>query len=222
MDEITAEMIERGRSPDGRSQRRRRGVKVREAREKLTTSDTGHRGCDVGLLRAYASARLHSAVPASALIAMVAALTRYWMEGELEIVWTTFAFSTLLLCYGFAKRLDQLADAEINVISWRSKFVAAEFAHGLVWASMAALLLQAGDPNAKAFVLAMLMLAAAFNTMVDGDDSDRRLCDRHADLASPSSLVCASPRSRTRASRCSPSSARRRCSSWCWPSASTM
>jgi two-component system cell cycle sensor histidine kinase PleC len=168
MDEITAEMIERGRGQDPRasSQRRKRGVKVQEAREKLTTSDTGHRGCDVGLLRAYASARLHSAGPASALIAMVAGLTRYWMDTELELVWTTLAFSSLLLCYVLAKRLDKLSDAEINVVHWRSKLVAAEFAHGLVWASMAGLLLQANDPNANAFVVAMLMLAAAFNTMV--------------------------------------------------------
>jgi two-component system cell cycle sensor histidine kinase PleC len=168
MDEITAEMIERGRGQDplASSQRRKRGVKVQEAREKLTTSDTGHRGCDVGLLRAYASARLHSAGPASALIAMVAALTRYWMDTELELVWTTLAFSSLLLCYVLAKRLEKLPDSDINVVHWRSKFVAAEFAHGLVWASMAGLLLQPGDPNANAFVVAMLMLAAAFNTMV--------------------------------------------------------
>jgi two-component system cell cycle sensor histidine kinase PleC len=71
-------MIQRGRGKDPRlvAERRRRGLKVREAREKLTTSDTGHRGCDVGLLRAYASTRIHSAVPATALIALVAALTR--------------------------------------------------------------------------------------------------------------------------------------------------
>ncbi|MBU3889433.1 sensor histidine kinase [Methylosinus sporium] len=168
MNDITAEMIERGRGKDPRAlaERRRRSAKVRQARERLTSSDTGHRGCDVGLLRAYASARIHSAVPATALIAMVAALTRYWMEGELVIIWTVLAFSSLLLCYGLAKKLERLLDDEINVVGWRSKFVAAEFLHGLVWAAMALLLLQAKDPNAKAFVTAMLMLAAAFNTMV--------------------------------------------------------
>jgi two-component system cell cycle sensor histidine kinase PleC len=168
MSEVTAEMIERGRSGDPRaaSERRRRSMKVREARERLTTSDTGHRGCDVGLLRAYASARLHSAVPATALIAMVAGLTRFWMEGEATIVWAVLAFSSLLLCYGLAKRLERLPDDQINVVRWRGKFVIAEFVHGVVWASMTLLLLHASDPNAKAFVTAMLMLAAAFNTMV--------------------------------------------------------
>jgi two-component system cell cycle sensor histidine kinase PleC len=55
MSEVTAEMIERGRGldPQTATQKRRLGARVRQARERLTTSDTGHRGTDLELLRAY-------------------------------------------------------------------------------------------------------------------------------------------------------------------------
>lgn len=49
MTEVTAEMIERGRGTDPRvaTERRRLAAKVREAREKLTSSGSGHRAFDV-------------------------------------------------------------------------------------------------------------------------------------------------------------------------------
>lgn len=168
MSEVTAEMIERGRGLDPRAAtgRRKRGAKVQEARERLTTSDTGHRGCDVGLLRAYATTRVNSAVSATALILTVALLTHYWVGSDAAIVWAALAFSSLILCHGLAKRLEALEDARINVVGWRTKFVVAEFIHGVVWAGLAFLLLRSNDPNARTFVTAMLLLASAFNTMV--------------------------------------------------------
>ena len=168
MSEVTAEMIERGRGLDPRAAtaRRKRGAKVKEAREKLTTSDTGSRGCDVELLRAYASTRVGSALSALAMILVVTALAFYWVPSNAVIVWTVLAFSSLILCYGFAKRLNQLDDTLVTPRNWRTKFVVAELIHGVVWAGMAALLLGSHDPNAKTFVISMLLLAAAFNTMV--------------------------------------------------------
>jgi two-component system cell cycle sensor histidine kinase PleC len=168
MSEVTAEMIERGRGldPKAASQRRRRGAKVRQARERLTTSDTGHRGCDLELLRAYAAARTSSAVSAVALILMVTLLSLYWVTTNAVVIWTVLAFSSLILCYGMAKRLGGLEDDRITVKDWRTKFVVTELIHGVIWASMAAMLLGSRDPNAKTFVIAMLLLTAAFNTMV--------------------------------------------------------
>ncbi|PWB81899.1 MAG: two-component sensor histidine kinase [Methylocystaceae bacterium] len=168
MSEVTAEMIERGRGHDPRaaSERRKRGAKVRQAREKLTTSDTGHRGCDVGLLRAYAAARVGSALSATTLILTVALLTHLWVGAGYGLVWAALAVFSLVLCYGLAKRLQRTPDEQINVLGWRTKVVAVELVHGVVWAALAFLLLRAGDPNAKTFITAMLLLAAAHNTMV--------------------------------------------------------
>lgn len=168
MSEVTAEMIERGRGvdPETATTRRRLGAKVRQARERLTTSDTGHRGCDLELLRAYAETRVDSAISAVALIAMMTLLSLYWVSAGAALVWSVLAFSSLVLCYGMARLLQSLEDSKVMVMRWRKKFVATEFIHGLVWAGVAALMLNAKDPNARTFVITMLLLSAAFNTMV--------------------------------------------------------
>lgn len=76
MSEVTAEMIERGRGldPQAASRRRRLSAHIRAVRERLTTSDTGLRGADLELLRAYADMRAGSVLAASALILLAAVL----------------------------------------------------------------------------------------------------------------------------------------------------
>jgi len=167
MSEVTAEMIERGRGLDPRAalERRRRGARVQQARERLTTSDTGHRGCDLELLRAYAETRMGSAVFSTALILMVAILSWYWVPTHPVVVWTVLAFSSLILCYGMAQRLMALDEAGVTVRRWRGKFLVTELIHGLVWAGMAGMLLGSQDPSAKTFVIVMLLLSSAFNAM---------------------------------------------------------
>jgi two-component system cell cycle sensor histidine kinase PleC len=168
MSKVTAEMIERGGGLDPRaaSERRRRISKVQQVRERLTTSDTGHRGLDVALLRAYASARINFATSAVALIVTVALLSIFWVTSNIIVIWTVSAFSTLILCYGAATQLIALDDSKINAIAWRTKFIVGEFVHGVVWAFMPLLLLDSKDPNAKIFVIATMLLVGAFNTMV--------------------------------------------------------
>lgn len=168
MSEVTAEMIERGRGldPQTATQKRRLGAKVREARERLTTSDTGHRACDLELLRAYAETRVESAISAVALILMMTMLSLYWVKTNAIFIWSVLAFSSLILCYGMAKRLAYYDDSKITVKRWRTKFVVTELVHGVVWAGVAGILLSCKDPNARIFVIAMMLLSAAFNTMV--------------------------------------------------------
>jgi two-component system, cell cycle sensor histidine kinase PleC len=168
MSEVTAEMIERGRGldPQTATHKRRVGARVRQARERLTTSDTGHRGTDLQLLRAYAETRVNSAVSAVSLILMMSLLAFYWAPGQRIIIWLVLAFSSLILCYGMAKNLESVEDDKVTVKQWRTKFVGTELVHGVVWAGVAAMLFAAKDPNARTLVLVMLLLSSAFNTMV--------------------------------------------------------
>jgi two-component system cell cycle sensor histidine kinase PleC len=168
MSEVTAEMIERGRGldPQTATQKRRLGARVRQARERLTTSDTGHRGTDLQLLRAYAETRVNSAVSAVSLILMMSLLALYWVPGQRIIIWLVLAFSSLILCYGMAKNLESVEDEKVTVKQWRTKFVGTELVHGVVWAGVAAMLFAVKDPNARTLVLVMLLLSSAFNTMV--------------------------------------------------------
>ena len=169
MSEVTAEMIERGRGrldPQTATQKRRMGARVKQARERLTTSDTGHRGTDLELLRAYAETRVNSAVSATALILMMSLLALYWIPLQRVVIWSVLAFSSLILCYGIAKNLQSYDDSKVTVKQWRTKFVITELVHGLVWAGVVAMLLNSKDPNAHTLVIVTLLLSSAFNTMV--------------------------------------------------------
>jgi len=168
MSEVTAEMIERGRGLDPKAvtARRQRGVKVQRARERLTTSDTGHRGSDLALLRAYAAARESSAISGFSLIAMVSLLAFYWIKSNVIVIWAVLTFSSLILCYGVAKNLGRVEDARVTVKLWSTRFVLAEFFHGLAWASLVTLLGPVADANAKIFMIVMLLMVAAFNCMI--------------------------------------------------------
>ncbi len=161
-------MIERGRGLDPRTatERRKRGAKVQSARERLTTSDTGHRGCDLALLRAYGAARETSALSGSILIAMVTLMSFYWIRSNVALVWAVLTLSSLILCYGVAKGLNKVEDSRITVKKWRTRFIIAEFVHGLAWASLVAVMFRIPDPNAKTFLIVMLLLSTAFNTMI--------------------------------------------------------
>jgi two-component system, cell cycle sensor histidine kinase PleC len=168
MSEITAEMIERGRGADPKTaaDRRKRGAKVQSARERLTTSDTGHRGCDLALLRAYGSAREDSVLSGAILIGLVASTSFYWVTSNIGLIWAILALSSLILCYGVAKSLKAQEDARVTVKKWRSKFILAEFVHSLVWASLVIVMFRIPDPNAKTFMVVMLLLTTGFNAMV--------------------------------------------------------
>jgi len=168
MSEITAEMIERGRgvNANGSAGRRKRSAKVQRARERLTTSDTGHRVCDLALLRAYTKARVDSTATGSILIAVSGLLSYYWIKSDVLIVWSVLAFSSLLLCYGLAKKMMRYQDAAITVRKWSARFILVEFVHGLAWASLVLLLPREAEPNAKAFMIVMPLLATGFNTLI--------------------------------------------------------
>ncbi len=168
MSEVTAEMIERGRGldPQAAVKKRRMGARMREARERLTTSDTGHRGTDLELLRAYAQIRNNSTLSAVALALVMALLASFWVPAGRIVAWLALAVSSLILCRFMAKSLSRLEDSKVAVKEWRTKFVATELLQGLVGAGYAALLLGARDADARTLVVVTLLLSSAFNTMV--------------------------------------------------------
>ncbi len=168
MSEVTAEMIERGRGTDPRSlaQRRRRGATVQQARERLTTSDTGHRGCDLELLRAYASTRLESILSATTLIVIVWLLSYWWMRSNLVLLWGALTFASLVLCYRAARIFVALEDAKVHLRRWSTRLILVECVHATAWSSVALIIGDCDDPKAQVFTIAMLLLVSAFNCVV--------------------------------------------------------
>ena len=168
MSEVTAEMIERGRA-DGRSldaDRRRVAVEVREARERLTSSGSGHRAFDMELLKLYAQRRKAS-VPGLALLSVALAVVALrWTVPSLVVMWLSLSAAGLLGAYGLADAFLGKVANEVNVKRWGRVFTVTEALLGALWASIVVGASGLHDPQVATFLLIALLLVAAMNATV--------------------------------------------------------
>jgi two-component system cell cycle sensor histidine kinase PleC len=168
MSEVTAEMIARGRGadPESAAQRRRLAFRVREARERLTSSGTGHRAFDVELLHLFAIARRNAAAPTLGLALVAALMSSVWITPGDVLVWMSVVFAAVMIGYVLAGHFLSATNAQIDVVAWRRRFLISETIQGIAWALIAGLILQHGDADSRAFVLIVLLLIAAMNATV--------------------------------------------------------
>jgi two-component system, cell cycle sensor histidine kinase PleC len=168
MSEVTAEMIENGRARDpvSASRRRKMTVKMRQARERLTTANERTTAYAPDLLRLFAQSH-RSAMPVMCLLVLAIGVSAVmWVPMTMVLGWATVVSMSMALLYGFSIALLDQRPEEVNVPAWRLKFVLAESFSGIAWALIVILLLQAHDPNARTFVLVVLLLVAAMTAMV--------------------------------------------------------
>ena len=168
MNEVTAEMIEQGRGGDPRlaAERRRLAIKVREAREKLTSSGSGHRTFDLELLRLYAERRKAASTGLVCLGVAMAIVVWQWISLDLIAIWVLLNTAATVVAYVLSTLFLGKAEPDVNVVRWEHLFVAAEIVQGLAWALIVALALQFQVPNAVTFVLIALLLVGAINATV--------------------------------------------------------
>jgi len=168
MTEVTAEMIERGRGTDPKiaAERRRRSQRVQQAREKLTSSETGQRAFDLQLLQLFAEGRKSSAWIVTALTAVVAALSSVWIRPEYSFAWFVCSASALALSLHWSNKFLPEAATDRDLKGWRHKFIFGEILQGLVWAVIATLVGEVDAPGANTFALVLLLFVGAINTPV--------------------------------------------------------
>ncbi len=167
MSEVTAEMIARGRYADGRSpERRRMANRMREARERLTSSGAGNIIFDIELLRLYCEGRKGAILPQFLLSIAVASMTTLWAPAILVGIWLGGVLSALAFCWALANRFLLQDNAAQKARNWQARFVCAEAANGLAWSAFALLMSGVPDPWATTYVMVVFMLAAAIHTVV--------------------------------------------------------
>jgi two-component system cell cycle sensor histidine kinase PleC len=166
MSQVTAEMIARGRFADRRTQERRRMANsMREARERLTTSGAKNIVFDVELLRRYAARRCEAFLPQFLLSVAVATTTTLWMPLILVGAWLGLVIAALGVGWMLAVRFLRQNKGGQKARAWQARFIFAETANGLAWATFAVLMSSVSDPWATTFVMVVFMLAAAIHTV---------------------------------------------------------
>ena len=168
MDEVTAEMIERGRGSDGDTslQRRRTASKMREAREKLTSSGTGRHAFDLELLRLFAGGRRGATIAEGMLAVATAGVLSLWVPQAAAAAWLVVTLLAILAVAVSARLFLGQPQGHGRVLRWTRGFVLVEALQGMAWASSVILVIGAHDPAAQTFVLFVLLLAGAMTAMI--------------------------------------------------------
>ncbi len=160
MNDVTAQMIERGRGgdPQASARRRKMNIKLRHARQALTSTSGDAVGPFDSMVRLFArSAR--SAAPAAALLTLgVGVAAQVWLHLAPALVWVAASLAGVAARWSLGGRYLRLANPEAQAPRYRALFVATQFLDGIAWGGGALLLLSAADKNAHGFALVLLIL----------------------------------------------------------------
>ncbi len=168
MSQVSAELIEKSRGPDPASAARRRkmSIKLKHARQTLTSNSIDYSSQYASLARLFAQS-VTSATPAMALVVITVGVTAcLWVPAPRVVFWGSLVAAAFAVRYGLGVAFRNAADAEHGIAGWRRKFIAAETFTGASWALIVVLLLQSPDPNARTFALVVLLLVAGMTAMV--------------------------------------------------------
>src|SRR5579872_725611 len=129
-----AERANKSGASDSTSARRKMTLRMRQARERLTTSplDPGSYGPD--LVRMFAQSH-KSATPAlCVLILAVGATVTLWVPIHMSLAWMSLALMAAGVLYGFSVVFLERPRLDSELGMWRRKFLLAETFNGVAWA----------------------------------------------------------------------------------------
>lgn len=167
MRDATAENIVRNETaePPLSTQKRRLGARVRAVRERLTSSDTGHRGCDLGLLTAYAETRIRFLPADMGIILLAVWLAHSFVAADMLLSWTMAALAGVCVRQFVARRLLSEAEAKTPLLRRGARIVFAEGLSGLIWAAAVFPLIAAPQTHASGFLVLLLILRAGVDAI---------------------------------------------------------
>ena len=166
MSVVINEAVDPDRDAFASAPRRDTMFKIREVRERLTSSNGLTPAFDQELIRQFAQNRLKSA-PAIFIMALaVSAATFLWAGGGMNLVWLTMIMSSQASMVALAKRYVALAPEDIVPQVWRKRLALCEATCSLSWAMLALRLTAMHHDATNTFVLFLMMLVVAMSTLL--------------------------------------------------------
>ena len=153
--------------PDASSKKRRRlaAQRVREARDRLTSTTGTRPAFDYELLRQYAQNRLSASLVILLLVGSVGILSSLWTGALMAGVWTA---SILIIHAVFITKCSQFlmeTPGKADIRAWRVRFIMLDLFFGLAW--MFLLLRYVGtDAASDTFMLFVMLLVVAVSSML--------------------------------------------------------
>jgi two-component system cell cycle sensor histidine kinase PleC len=151
-------------SPPSASSRRAAAQRVREARDKLTSTSGTRPAFDSELLRQYAQTRLSASFVVMLLVVATGILFGIWMQPIPAAVWTCGMLcihaAMIRSCHRFLAEPPSPAATR----KWRTRFVVLDLLYGLCW--MAILIHPMLDMVAATLMMFLMLLVIAVSSML--------------------------------------------------------
>src|SRR5919201_1292723 len=145
--------------------RRFTAQRVREARDRLTSTTGTRPAFDYELLRLFAQNRLSASLAVLILVAIIAVLSGLWTSATEASIWAAAVMSTHAIMVTTCRRFLAEAPGTVQLRTWRMRFILLDLLFGLAW-MMNVVHLVGGDESGTTFMLFVMLLVVAMSSML--------------------------------------------------------
>ncbi len=153
------------KDPSATRQRRAAARRVREARDRLTsTSGTGV-AFDYELLRQFAQNRISASIVIVLLVATIGFLTSLWIGAIAAAIWVAAVLVVHATMVSKCRQFLAEPAANIDLQRWRFRFILLDLFYGLAWTFILIRPI-GGNAGADTFMLFVMLLVVAVSSML--------------------------------------------------------
>ena len=166
--------IENSRDMNGprvKSRRQRDAVRganssqIRQVRERLANDNEFNSDFVYDRLNIFVRNELAATVTIPLLAIVIAVALHYWAPINEVLSWLFIVLTTKIMLLYSCRSFTKIDRADINIEWWRSKLTTLEFVHGIGWASVAYVGINATEPAAHLLVFASVVVVIAIRVM---------------------------------------------------------
>jgi two-component system cell cycle sensor histidine kinase PleC len=153
--------------PEGALGKRRRlaAQRVREARDRLTSTTGTRPAFDYELLRLFASNRLSASLVILLLVGAVGLLSGLWIGAVAAAAWTSAVLVIHAVIIANCRKFLAGPQSAIDIRAWRGRFITLDLFFGLAW--MFILIHPIGDDiGSSTFLLFVMLLVVSIASML--------------------------------------------------------
>jgi two-component system cell cycle sensor histidine kinase PleC len=144
--------------------RRAAAQRVREARDRLTSSSGTRPAFDTELLRQYAQTRISAAYVVMLLVVATGLLFGFWMQPFSAAAWTCGMLCIHAAIIRNCSRFLAEPPSPAATRKWQTRFVLLDLLYGLCWTAV--LVRPALDPASDTFMMFLMLLVIAVSSML--------------------------------------------------------
>jgi len=146
--------------------RRAASQRVREARDRLTSSSGTRPAFDHELLRQYAQTRISASLVVILLVVATGILCSFWIQPVPAIFWTAAILAVHAIVIHFCSKFLAITSSSPAITrKWRMRFVALDFFYGVAWTLI--LIHPSGvDVVSNTLMLFIMLLVIAVSSML--------------------------------------------------------